>query len=79
MTEEIHRLTWPFSGTFDGQNFQEIIASPMLKEERILITVKTSNNELQVADIAFPASKQTAKQFKKLVKAELIDKLTVLV
>ena len=79
MTEEINRLTWPFSGTFDGQNFQEIIASPMLKEERILITVKTIDNELQVAEIAFPASEQTAKVFKRLVKSELADKLTVLV
>ncbi len=54
--------------------------TPLLAQEKILISIMTENNELKhVADVAFPTAEQTGERFTQLARAAIGKKLLVLI
>ena len=80
MDGKIRPSSWAVAGKFKDQDYDGINVMPLLDQEKILITVTAVNNELKkVAEVPFPAVKQTPEQFLQLIKTEIARKLMVLI
>lgn len=77
---KISPLCLAVSGRYEGQAYDDIMVTPLLEKEKILISVSVNPNGLKtVADVAFPAKEQTPDRYQQILKRVIGRKLQVLV
>ncbi|HTL73349.1 MAG TPA: hypothetical protein VL863_08605 [bacterium] len=80
MSAKICPTCWAVSGKYGDWRYDCISVTPLLAQEKILISIMTENNELKhVADVAFPMAEQTGERFTQLARAAIGKKLLVLI
>ena len=80
MSARICPTCWAVSGKYEELRYDCISVTPLLAQEKILISVTTENNELKhVADVAFPTAEQTSERFSQLARAVIGKKLLVFI
>jgi len=80
MSARICPTCWAVSGKYGDWRYDCISVTPLLAQEKILISIMTENNELKhVADVAFPTAEQTGERFNQLARAAIGQKLMILI